>query len=55
LSENLTPPRILVVGDAAVPTGFARVVKGIFKPLAANYEIHQEGNLCSPTEHSKFQ
>lgn len=37
------PPRILIVGDAAVPTGFARVIEGIFKPLAAKYEIHQLG------------
>lgn len=43
MSENVSPPRILVVGDAAVPTGFARVVEGIFKPLAASYEIHQLG------------
>jgi glycosyltransferase involved in cell wall biosynthesis len=43
LSENLALPRILVVGDAAVPTGFARVVEGIFKPLTARYEIHQLG------------
>ncbi len=43
MSENISTPRILVVGDAAVPTGFARVVEGIFKPLAASYEIHQLG------------
>jgi D-inositol-3-phosphate glycosyltransferase len=36
-------PRILVVGDAGVPTGFARVIEGIFRPLAAKYEIHQLG------------
>jgi D-inositol-3-phosphate glycosyltransferase len=35
--------RILIVGDAALPTGFARVVEGIFKPLAAKYEIRQLG------------
>ncbi len=43
MSESISTPRILVVGDAAVPTGFARVVEGIFKPLAASYEIHQLG------------
>lgn len=43
MSENVSLPRILVVGDAAVPTGFARVIEGIFKPLAASYEIHQLG------------
>jgi glycosyltransferase involved in cell wall biosynthesis len=43
LSRNSERPRILVAGDAAVPTGFARVVEGIFKPLAGAYEIHQLG------------
>jgi glycosyltransferase involved in cell wall biosynthesis len=43
LSQNVERPTILVAGDAAVPTGFARVVEGIFKPLAAAYEIHQLG------------
>lgn len=35
--------RILVVGDAAVPTGFARVIEGIFRPLCDKYEIHHLG------------
>jgi hypothetical protein len=43
LSQNAERPRILVAGDAAAPTGFARVVEGIFRPLAAAYEIHQLG------------
>lgn len=30
-----------MAGDGAVPTGFARVMEGIFTPLAASYEIHQ--------------
>jgi D-inositol-3-phosphate glycosyltransferase len=36
-------PRILIAGDAAVPTGFARVVEGIFKPLRDKYELHHLG------------
>jgi D-inositol-3-phosphate glycosyltransferase len=36
-------PRILIAGDAAVPTGFARVIEGIFEPLAARYELHHLG------------
>lgn len=36
-------PSLLVVGDAAAPTGFARVVKGILAPLAERYQIHQLG------------
>ena len=43
LSENRSLPRILVAGDAAVPTGFARVIEGIFKPLVTRYEIHHLG------------
>ena len=41
MSETDERPRILVAGDGAVPTGFARVMEGIFTPLAATYEIHQ--------------
>jgi D-inositol-3-phosphate glycosyltransferase len=36
-------PRILIAGDAAVSTGFARVIEGIFKPLADKYELHHLG------------
>lgn len=43
MSETAERPRILIAGDAAVPTGFARVVEGIFRPLASAYEIHQLG------------
>ncbi|MEO6195075.1 MAG: glycosyltransferase family 4 protein [Thermoanaerobaculia bacterium] len=42
-SRSNTRPRILVVGDAAVPTGFARVIEGIFRPLSERYEIHHLG------------
>jgi glycosyltransferase involved in cell wall biosynthesis len=43
LSHNVERPRILVAGDAAVPTGFARVMEGIFRPLSDAYEIHHLG------------
>ena len=43
MSEQAERPRILVAGDAAVPTGFARVMEGIFRPLSARYEIHHLG------------
>ena len=36
-------PRILIAGDAAVPTGFARVMEGIFEPLSRRYELHHLG------------
>lgn len=43
MSETVERPRILVAGDGAVPTGFARVMEGIFTPLSQRYEIHQLG------------
>ena len=43
MSEGAGLPRILIAGDAAVPTGFARVMEGIFEPLARSYEIHHLG------------
>jgi glycosyltransferase involved in cell wall biosynthesis len=43
LSQNVERPRILVAGDAAVPTGFARVMEGVFGPLSSAYEIHHLG------------
>lgn len=35
--------RILVIGDAVAPTGFARVMHSILEPLQEDYEIHQIG------------
>jgi D-inositol-3-phosphate glycosyltransferase len=52
LSENRFLPRILVAGDAAVPTGFARVIEGIFKPLVTRYEIHHLGTNYGGDPHS---
>ena len=43
MSETVERPRILVAGDGAVPTGFARVMEGIFTPLSRRYEIHHLG------------
>jgi glycosyltransferase involved in cell wall biosynthesis len=42
-AKATTFPRLLVVGDADVPTGFARVIRSIFGPLSQAYEIHQLG------------
>jgi D-inositol-3-phosphate glycosyltransferase len=40
-------PRLLVVGDAVAPTGFATVVHNIFDRLQDEYEIHHLGtNYC---------
>lgn len=34
-------PKILIIGDAVAPSGFARVIRSIFKPLQEHYELHQ--------------
>ena len=34
-------PKILIIGDAVVPSGFARVIRSIFEPLRNDYELHQ--------------
>jgi glycosyltransferase involved in cell wall biosynthesis len=34
-------PRILIIGDAVAPTGFARVIRTIFAPLQKDFELHQ--------------
>src|SRR5438094_172302 len=33
--------RILIIGDAVAPTGFARVIRSIFAPLQNDFELHQ--------------
>lgn len=33
--------RILIIGDAVAPTGFARVIRSIFEPLHHDFELHQ--------------
>jgi len=33
--------RILIIGDAVAPTGFARVIRSIFEPLSRDFELHQ--------------
>jgi glycosyltransferase involved in cell wall biosynthesis len=33
--------RILIIGDAVAPTGFARVIRSIFEPLHPDFELHQ--------------
>ncbi len=34
-------PKILIIGDAVAPSGFARVIRSIFEPLRNEYELHQ--------------
>lgn len=33
--------RILIIGDAVAPTGFARVIRSVFEPLHKDFEFHQ--------------
>ncbi|HZE12359.1 MAG TPA: glycosyltransferase family 4 protein [Chthoniobacterales bacterium] len=37
----LARPKILIIGDAVAPSGFARVIRSIFEPLHDHYELHQ--------------
>lgn len=41
MSRPSAKPRILIIGDAVAPTGFARVIRSIFEPLHQDYELHQ--------------
>jgi D-inositol-3-phosphate glycosyltransferase len=36
----LTMSKILIIGDAVAPTGFARVIRSIFEPLRSDFELH---------------
>jgi D-inositol-3-phosphate glycosyltransferase len=44
-------PKILIIGDAVVPTGFARVIRSIFEPLHEHYELHQLATRFDGGEH----
>ena len=41
MTNSYENPRILIVGDAVAPTGFARVIRSIFQPLHRDFELHQ--------------
>src|SRR5262245_5545832 len=43
--------RILIIGDAGVPTGFARVIRSIFEPLKNDFELHQLATRYSGGSH----
>lgn len=44
-------PRILIIGEAVAPTGFARVIRSIFTPLSEAYELHQLATRYDGGEH----
>jgi D-inositol-3-phosphate glycosyltransferase len=39
--QGSAKPKIMIIGDAVAPTGFARVIRSIFEPLREHYELHQ--------------
>ena len=45
-------PKILIIGDAVAPTGFARVIRSIFEPLHERYELHQLATRFDGSAHS---
>ena len=42
----MSKPRILIIGEAVAPTGFARVIREIFTPLRQHYDLHQLATRC---------
>lgn len=41
MTRSPGPTKILIIGDAVAPTGFARVIRSIFQPLHNDFELHQ--------------
>ena len=41
MANSPEPIKILIIGDAVAPTGFARVIRSIFQPLHNEFELHQ--------------
>jgi D-inositol-3-phosphate glycosyltransferase len=51
LTTATTKPRILIIGEAVAPTGFARVIRSIFSRLTEHYELHQLATRYSGGAH----
>ncbi len=41
MTSASTRPKILIIGDAVAPTGFARVIRSVFGRLTGHYELYQ--------------
>lgn len=41
MTTDHVKPRILIIGEAVAPTGFARVIRSVFSRLTDHYELHQ--------------
>jgi D-inositol-3-phosphate glycosyltransferase len=50
--QGSAKPKILIIGDAVAPTGFARVIRSIFEPLREHYELHQLATRYSGGPHN---
>lgn len=44
-------PRLLIVGDATAPTGYARVLESVLRPLAGRYDLHHLATRYDGGEH----
>jgi glycosyltransferase involved in cell wall biosynthesis len=52
MSQASANPKILIIGDAVAPTGFARVIRSIFEPLHNDYELHQLATRYDGSPHN---
>lgn len=41
MTQASANPKLFIIGDAVVPSGFARVIRSIFEPLQNHFEMHQ--------------
>ena len=51
VSHGAHKPRILIIGEAVAPTGFARVIRSVFSRLTDHYELHQLATRYDGGEH----
>lgn len=51
VSRGAHKPRILIIGEAVAPTGFARVIRSVFSRLTDHYELHQLATRNDGGEH----
>ena len=51
MERTTNRPTLLILGDAVAPTGFARVIESVFRPLARDYDLVQLGTNFSGDPH----
>lgn len=52
MNQASAKPKILIIGDAVVPSGFARVIRSIFEPLQKDFELHQLATRYDGSPHN---